>query len=64
MHIVDRFMDKLMPKKAQETHSRQDETDRVVVDAERARKSAEQSMIEAYRKAGVQFATPKRRWDD
>ena len=64
MHIVDKVLDRLMPKTAREQNIREDATKRVVQTAAQTRADAQQSMIDAYRRAGIQFATPKRRWDD
>lgn len=56
MHILDDLMRKLLPRTDQEVSSREQRTEETVQTAASHRKDAQSSMIEAYRKAGIQYA--------
>ena len=61
---MDRLLNKLTPRRHSAASSREEDTDRVVLEAEAARVSSRQAMYDAYRKAGVVFEGPHRRHDD
>jgi hypothetical protein len=63
---VEQLLDKILPDLARGAKEREETTQAVVNKSARVRRSSEDAMFEAYRRAGIAIVTPSphRRWED